>query len=214
MIYRVKSFLPLLLLFVSFAVYVGQYVNDFYVPDSDFFDYREKAISMRNLENPGMSKRPPLYSAIIALTSTVMDGQNRELYAAETINIVCAAISFVLLYFIGRLFIGRWAFLLSWVWALHPSTIRMIIKPKAELLMLALSFWAFWLFIRRKRWAYLVGFAGTMVRYEGACTVAGIGGSEFFTRQNKIKTVLFSFLSLIYLIIWTFFSYKLIYPLN
>ncbi|MDZ7722766.1 MAG: hypothetical protein U5R06_08110 [candidate division KSB1 bacterium] len=206
MICRVKSFLPLLLLFVSFAVYIGQYVNEFYVPDSDFFDYREKAIAMRNLENPGISKRPPLYSALIALTSTPVKGRNRELYATETINLICAAISFVFLYSIGRHFIGRWAFLLVWAWALHPSTIRMIIKPKAELLLLALGFWAFWLFIRRKRWAYLVGFASTTVRYEGACTVAGIGGSEFFTRRNRIKTVSLSLLSLAFLIAWTFLS--------
>ena len=203
---KIKTALSLLFLFISFLVYVSQYVNDFYVPDSDFFDYREKAIAIRNFENPGVSKRPPLYSTLIALISNAFQGRDSELYAAEAINMIAAAMSFFFLYRIARYFIGRWSFLFLWAWALHPSTIRMIIKPKAEVLLLALSCWAFWLFIRQKKVSYVIGFLSTTVRYEGACCISGIGGGEFFTQKNKLKPVLYSFLSLSFLLIWTFLS--------
>ena len=72
----------LILLFAVFAFHLGRHVNDCYVPESDFFDFRDKAVTLRNLVWPDNFKRPPLYAASIALVSTFIPGQNRELYAA------------------------------------------------------------------------------------------------------------------------------------
>ncbi len=203
---KIKSMLPLLVLFALFAIFVAQHFNNFYVPDSDFFDYRDKAISIRNFENPGLSKRPPLYAALIGVTSHLFSGRDRELLAAVSISAAAAMACFYLLYRISFAFLGAWSFLLVWMWALHPTTIRMAMKPKGEMLLLAVTLLAFWLYIRKSRLAYWMGFLGTTIRYEGACAVAGIGGSDFFTRKQKLKPVIYSLLAISFLVIWTFLS--------
>jgi len=195
-----------LILLVVFAIFCGQYFNNFYVPDSDFFDYRDKAIALRHFENPGLSKRPPLYSAAIGAVSFLTNGRDRELFAALFISFASALICLLLLSKITQRMFGTWAFLLVWFWALHPTTIRMAMKPKGEMLLLAISFWAFWLYLKNNRWAYFISFLGTTVRYEGACAVAGVGGGEFFTQKKKLLHAGLSILSIAFLVIWTFLS--------
>jgi len=193
----------LILLFAVFAFHLGRHVNDFYVPESDFFDFRDKAVTLRNLQWPDNFKRPPLYAASIALVSTVIPGHNRELYAAEAIGVAAVLLSLLLFYKIAFHFFGRNAVLLAWLWALHPSTLRMAVKPKSEILVTFFILWAFYLFVKEKKWAYAVAFLASCVRYEGALAIAAVGAADFFTRKEKLKTVLYSLIAGAFILLWT-----------
>jgi len=195
--------ISLVALFALFAFRLGKHVNDFYVPESDFFDFRAKAVSLRNFEWPDSFKRPPLYPAAIAAVSAFIPGKDRELYAAELIGVLAALASLFLFYKIAAHFWGRNAVLLAWLWALHPSTLRMAIKPKSEILVTVLILWALYLFLKEKKWAYAVAFAASCVRYEGALIIAAIGAADFFTHRDKLKTIVWSLLAGAFIVIWT-----------
>lgn len=199
-----QSWIALAILFVAFAMHIGRFVNDFYVPESDFFDFRDKAITLRQGEWPEDFKRPPLYSASIAAISAVIPGPQRELVAAEFIGVVAVLTGFFLFFAISRNLFSYGALLLTWFWAFHPSTVRMAVKPKSEMLVTVLILLAFYLFLKEKRWAYTVGFLASMVRYEGALIIAAIGVADFLTRPHKLRTFFLSLLAVAGILIWTF----------
>lgn len=199
---KTRILLPALLI-VVFAFHIGRHVNDFYVPESDFFDFRDKAIALRALEWPEHFKRPPLYSICLAALSLALSGQHRELYAAEIIGFVAALAGLLFFYKIGRHFFQAGAVLITWLWAFHPSTIRMAIKPKSEILVTVLILWTFYLFLKQKKSAYVLGFFASMVRYEGALIIAAIGIADFFMRREKTKTILYSILAGLPIVVWT-----------
>ena len=192
------------LVLVVFAVHLGRHVNDFYVPESDFFDFRDKAVSLREGEWPDHFKRPPLYSAMIALISAVIPGHHRELIAAEIIGVVSALVSLILLYRIAYTFFPKIAFLFAWFWAFHPSTLRMAIKPKSEMFACLFILWAFYAFIVNKKWAYVIGFLASTVRYEGALIIASIGLAELAIKKERVKTLIRSLLAGSFIVLWTF----------
>lgn len=193
----------LMLLFIVFAWHVGRYVNDFYVPESDFFDFRDKAITLRGGEWPQDFKRPPLFAAALALTSAAVQGPNRELYAAEALGVLAAVFSFFLVYAIARRFFKSAALFVTWLWAFHPSTLRMAVKPKSEMLVTALILLSFYLFLRQKKAAYIAGFFASLVRYEGALIIAAVAAADFFTLPKKFKTVVYALLAGVFIVLWT-----------
>lgn len=192
-----------LLLLSAFTVYLSLHVNDFFVPDSDFFDFRAKAMMLKNFQWPDTFKRPPLYAITIALFSAVIPGPHSELIAAELIGVLCAIFSLFLVYKIAGHFLGKWGFFVAWLWALHPSTLRMAVKPKSEILVTLFILWALYFFINKDRRAYLFAFLATLVRYEGAVLLAAIGAADFFTRGEKVKTVVYAAAACAFIVVWT-----------
>ncbi|MBN1541612.1 glycosyltransferase family 39 protein [candidate division KSB1 bacterium] len=194
-------FLVLLLLF---ALQLLRHVNGFDVPDSDFFDYRQQAIQLRNLSWPDHFKRPPLFQGLIALTSTVFPEPWRELYAAELIIALCAVFSLILVYRIARHFLGgAGGFWVAWIWACHPATLRMAIKPKPEMLTTLLILWAVDLFLRKDRRAYLIAFFATLVRYEGVLAIGAFAFADLFFSKNRLKTLAIAALAISFIVFWT-----------
>lgn len=198
-----KNNLIFLLLFLVFAVQIARHFNDFYVPESDFFDYREKAIDLRHFVEPANFKRPPLFSLSVAALSLPLQGKFRELYAAELIVALSALFSLLLVYSISKHFIGKHAFWLAWIWALHPTTLRMAIKPKPEMFVTVLILWAFDRYLKGDRKAYLIAFAATMVRYEGAIAIAAFAVADLLFSREKIKSLVYAFLAGMPLVLWT-----------
>lgn len=198
-----RQTLILVLLFIVFGVQVGRHINNFYVPESDFFDYRAKAIQLRNFELPENFKRPPLYPISIAIFSLPFQGKFRELYAAEFILVLSAVFSLFFVYRISKYFLGKHAFWVTWLFALHPITLRMTIKPKSEMLVTVLILWAFDRFFKGDRKAYLLAFLASMVRYEGALVIAAFFVTDFFYNKERKKSLIYSVLAGLPLIIWT-----------
>ena len=193
----------MVLLFAVFMFYLSLYVNRFYVPESDFFDYRAKAIELRSLHWPDNFKRPPLYSIAVAAFSVPISGLNRELYSAELIGILAALGSLLLLYRIAHHFLQQHGFWIAWLWALHPTTLRMAIKPKPEILVTFLILWAFYEFLKKERRCYFIAFLATMVRYEGALVIAAFFVADFLFQRKRLRTLLIAFSSGLFILLWT-----------
>ena len=193
----------LILLFAALAVQLGRHFNDFYVPESDFFDYREKAIALRGLEQPENFKRPPLYPVAVAVLSAPLSGKMRELYAAELVVALSALFSLFFVYRIGKYFLGQHAFWLAWLWAMHPTTLRMAVKPKPEMFVTVLILWAFDRFLKGDRKAYLIAFLATMVRYEGAIAILAFFVADFLFTKERVKSFALALLAGLPLVLWT-----------
>ena len=198
-----KNLIALLLLFFAFAVQVVRHANNFYVPESDFFDYKEKAVQISNFDSPDNFKRPPLFPVAIAVFSIPFTGQFRELYAAELIVALSALFSLFFIYRISFRFLGKYAFWLTWVIALHPTTLRMAIKPKPEMFVTVFILWAFDRFLKGDRKAYLLAFLASMVRYEGALLIVAFFVVDFFFNKIWLKSFIYSILAGLPLVLWT-----------
>jgi hypothetical protein len=198
-----KQTIILVLLFLVFAFHVGRHINNFYVPESDFFDYRAKAVNLREFEMPENFKRPPLYPTLIAIVSIPFQGKFRELYAAELIIALSAIFSLFFVYRISSFFLGKRAFWIAWIFALHPITLRMAIKPKPEMLVAVFILWAFDRFLKGDKRAYLLAFFAAMVRYEGALLIVAFFVVDFFCNKERLKSLLFSALAGLPLVFWT-----------
>ncbi|MBN2355831.1 hypothetical protein JXO59_06945 [candidate division KSB1 bacterium] len=191
-------------LFVVFTFQLSLYINQFYVPESDFFDYSDKAIKIRQLQWPEDFKRPPLFSLTIAVVSTFIPGGYRELYSAELIAALAALGCFYVLYKLTAPLGKSYAFLTLWLWCLHPTTIEMAIKPKAEILAAFFILLAFWRYTVDDRKAYLFGTLASLTRYEGAVVLASFFVVDFFTKKEKFKVGLTAIISILPIIVWTF----------
>ena len=201
---RAWWFSAALLLF--FALFLLNHVNHFLVPESDFFDYAEKAVKLRHLEWPDNFKRPPLTSLLIAFISPLIPGKFAELYAAEIISAASALFSLWFLWHIARWLHPASAPWVVWFWALHASTLKLAIKPKGEFLFTCLLLWAFDRFIRRDWRAYGVGFLSSAVRYEGAMAIGAFGLADLVCGRQRLKTVMLTLLSASFLVIWSLLS--------
>ncbi len=198
--------LPITLLFLVFALYLLDHVNDFYVPTSDFFDYADKAVQLKALRFPEHFKRPPLFSLLLALISAPLPGKTAELYAGEALAFLGALGAFVFLYRIGSRLLGRWAIVPVWLWALHPSTLIMALAPKPDMPALMVILWAVDRFLAGDRKAYLLAFAGTLLRYEGAVVIAAFFLCDFFLTREKGKAFLHAMASGAFIVLWTLFQ--------
>jgi len=193
-------------LLVFFALFLLDHVNNFLVPESDFFDYAEKAVKLRHLEWPDNFKRPPLTSLLIAFISPLIPGKFAELYAAEIISAASALFSLWFLWRIARFLHPASAPWVVWFWALHASTLKLAIKPKGEFLFTCLLLWAFDRFVRRDWRAYGAGFLSSAVRYEGAMAIGAFGLADFVFGKQRLKSVLVTALSASFLVIWSLLS--------
>ena len=195
-----RALFALLLLVAAVSFYVR--AGDFYVPDSDFFDYREKAIAYRHFTLPEHLKRPPMYSATIALVSLPLRGRDRELHAAEAINVVAALALLWFLYRLAARYLGQHAFWVAWLMAVSPVTVKMAVKPKAEIFTAALILGALLLHSRNDKKAYLAAFFAALTRYEGFVLVAALAASDLFFSRERWKRLGLGVLAGSGLLVW------------
>ncbi|HFE52509.1 MAG TPA: hypothetical protein ENK07_03645, partial [Bacteroidetes bacterium] len=195
-----RALFALLLLVAAVSFYVR--AGNFYVPDSDFFDYREKAIAYRHFTLPEHLKRPPMYSATIALVSLPLRGRDRELHAAEAINVVAALALLWFLYRLAARYLGQHAFWVAWLMAVSPVTVKMAVKPKAEIFTAALILGALLLHSRNDKKAYLAAFLAALTRYEGFVLVAALAASDLFFSRERWKRLGLGVLAGSGLLVW------------
>ena len=192
----------LVVFLLCFFAYEFYYANNFYVPDSDFFDYRLKAISFLKLELPENIKRPPLYSALIGVFSLFLPFKQNMLYAAEGINLIASVVSLVLIYGIAKRFVGRYALLVVWLTAINPITTKMTVKPKAEILTLLLILIAIYLHLKEHKGSYGSTFLASMTRYEGALLIPIFVLRDFLFKKRRGLTIGLGLLSSTGVMVW------------
>lgn len=175
---------------ILMAMYAWQKVGDYYVPDSDFFDFRHKAQAFQDLTWPENTKRLPMYASSIALISAIIPGSEDELLAAQLINLIAFLGSIIALFFLARKIVGKAGFFVAWLYAIHPVTLKMLVKPKADLLTSFLIILAVLLFMHRRKESYIVVFFAALTRYEGALLIPGFFLVDWLWRKRPLRAVL------------------------
>lgn len=200
----------LLLFFFFIFIFVLRiyYFNYFSVPDSDFFDLRNKAIQLINLNLPESYQRLPLYSLLSGLLSTILPGKEPILFAAELINLVAFPTSSLLLYFISKRFLSQAAFIVLYLFALHPLTIYMTSQPRTELLTVMFVLLGIYLAHRARKAPYLAGFFASLTRYEGFLLIPSLALRDFLFSKRRLFFIVLSLLSCAGIIIWVGLNYQ------
>jgi len=200
--------LLLLLFFVFIFVLRIYYFNYFSVPDSDFFNLRKTATALINLNLPESYQRLPLYSLLSGLLSTILPGKDPILFAAELINLVAFLTSSLLLYFISKRFLGKAAFIVLYLFALHPLSIYMTSQPRTELLTVMFVLLGIYLTHRVCKASYLAGFFASLTRYEGFLLIPSLALRDFLFSKRRLFFIVLRLLSCAGIIIWVGLNYQ------
>ena len=206
--FRILAENKLLIFFILFIFfYFMYYFNNFYVPASDFFAFRESALELRELNLPEDLKRLPLFPLAIGLFSYLLPVEYPVLLAAEIINLVLSLISIVLIYLISSKFLKKLSFLVVWLFALHPMTVWLTTQPLAETLLLFTVLLALYFDICMSRKSYIAAFLSSITRCEGFLLVPVITLKNLIYKNKKASTLIFGLLASIGIILWFFLNF-------
>lgn len=142
------------------------------IPNPDFPGFIGTGKSLLAFHLPDSFKRAPAVGVLQVALSRVIPVANPELTAGWLLNALLSVFNGVLLFLIGRRFIGNPASLVAVVAMLNPWVLIAQVDPVAETTMLFFIFLSFWLMILQSRWVYLSASIASMVRYECAALIA------------------------------------------
>jgi hypothetical protein len=184
------------------------FTNYYYVPDSDFFDIQNTAISFMHFNLPESYQRLPLYSIFMAMLSIILPVKNDLLLAAQLINLIAFIISTVLLFLVSKRLIGKTAFLVTYLYAMHPQTIYLTAQPKAEMLTVMFVLLGIHLSLKTREESYLAAFLASITRYEGSLLIPSLVFRDFMSSKRLFRCLFLGFISSLGLILWLMLNYK------
>ena len=202
-----KYNLFLVILFIFISIHALYYFDYFYVPDSDYFDMREKALSFMNFESPRSYARLPLYPLLMGLLSLILPVKHPVLYAAELTNFAAFLVSCILLYLISKRFLDKYAFIVLYLFALHPLTVHMTVQPRAEMLTVMFVLSGIYLACKESKYAYLAAFLASLTRYEGFFLIPGLVIADIVRTRKFMPNILMGIISSSGLIVWVLLNY-------
>ena len=142
------------------------------IPNPDFPGFIAAGKSLLAFQLPDNFKRAPAVGIFQVLLSRVLPVDNPELTAGWLLNAILSVFNGILLFSLGRRFLGNMAAIVAIVAMLNPWVLVAQVDPVAETTMLFFIFLSFWLMMRRSHWAYLTASIASMVRYECAALIA------------------------------------------
>lgn len=154
------------------------------MPYTDFLEFVECGHAWLGGELPPTFKRAPVFPVLVVALSKLLPGEAPEFHAAEWINAFLLPVNGLLVYLIGRRWLGagaRWA--AAWVLLLPMGlycTAHVIVEPLLTaglLLTVALA-------QRGSRWAYAAAASATLVRYDAAGLILGLALAEWWQRRS------------------------------
>ena len=171
------------------ALYFGHQA----VPNSDFPSFVGVARTILRFEIPANFKRLPGLGILQIGLSKFISGPHPVLTAGWLLNAILHPLSVVLLYLIGKRFLGESALGFALLVAVNPWTIKQLAQPMAETTLMFFTLLTFYLIFRRSYWCYLLAFITTMIRYDAAVLIVAAFITDMFTRKTKKErlTVLF-----------------------
>ena len=190
----------------AFGVYLSiLYFDHQVVPNSDFIAFVQTGHSMWSFELPASFKRAPVLGILQVGLSFFIGGQHPDLTAGWLLNAIMYPILAVLLYLVGRRFLGRTAIWFTLLAILNPFMLQWMRNPIAEIPLIFFMVLTFYFILRRSRWCYLFAAITTMVRYEGAGLIAVALLIDMIEAKNireRGMALLRSFLAFLPLAFW------------
>jgi len=176
-------------------VYSLHFLRHFVFPNPDFAAFLEIGRSWLRFQIPYTMKRAPLFSVITALAGSFFSSPDRHLFGAELYNCFMLPAVMVLIYIIGRKFLGKAAVWVALLACISPWMVRMSSQPLAELTLVAL-FAATCLCIRNHiKWAYLFAMLGSIARWDMAGLIPAVALVDMIRNRKWFKTIILTVLA-------------------
>jgi len=195
---REKRFeIVVLVVILAFGVYKSIALWGAYpIPNPDFPGFISVGKHLLTFQVPEKFKRAPAVG-IFQVLLTYLLGPNNELNAGWLLNAILAPLNIVLIWRIGKKFIGNAAIFLAIVAMLSPWVLRSQVNPIAETTMIFFILITFLSIFKHSNWAYVFASIAAIVRYE--CTVLILIAflMDMVTRKtNKQRLLAFCWTSL------------------
>jgi len=181
------------------------YFGNKVVPIGDFPDIIRVGHELLSFKAPSTFKIAPVVGLLQAALSYFVDGQTPDLTAGWLLNAILHPFTVILLWLIGKRFLGRSAVWFTLVAAINPWLLYMLREPLVETSLLFFVLLTTYLILRRSKWSYLAAAVTTMVRYEGAAlilTAFVMDMIESKNRKERMRAFVYSALATIPLLIW------------
>lgn len=201
-----RAEIAIILILFAFGVYESiLYFGHLVVPNPDFTAFVNVGRQFLAFEIPSSFKRAPVLGILQILLSHLIGGDHPELTAGWLLNAILHPFNIVLIYLVGRYFIGRFSAIVAIITAVNPWIIYYLQEPIAETTLLFCVLLSFYLMMRRSPWCYLAASVASMVRYEGAALifVAFILDLIYCTnRKEKILRFVYAAAASVPLMLW------------
>lgn len=196
----------IILLLLAFGIYQSilfyQYKQ---VPNVDFAAFVKTANALLHFQLPGNFKRVPMLGLLQIGLSQFCPGAHPILTAGWLLNGIFHALSVVLLYRIGKHFLGQNAFFFALLAGINPWMLQMTTDPIAETTLIFFMLLTFDCILRRSWWCYLFAMAACMTRYEGGGLIVVAFVIDMILRdrwKDRIRALIFASLAMLPVLIW------------
>jgi hypothetical protein len=164
------------LLLIAILLVFGAYQSVIYfghqvVPNSDFSSFADTARPLLSFKLPGSLKRVPGLGLLQIGLAQLVGGNHPLLTAGWLLNAILNPLNLVLLYLVGKEFLGRSAVWFALVAGVNPWVLSMLVEPLVETTLVFLILLTFLFILRRSSWCYLFAAMATMIRQEGAALI-------------------------------------------
>jgi hypothetical protein len=159
------------------------------VPNSDFTGFVRVGRQILSFQLPSTYKRLPVLGMLQVCISSLIDGNHPDLTAGWLLNAILHPFNIVLIWLIGRKFVGRTAIWVAIIAAINPWTLRMVADPIVETTLLFFTLLSFYFILGRSKWAYLFASIASMVRYEGALLIFVAFLMDMIYAENKKQRI-------------------------
>jgi hypothetical protein len=191
---RLAEYVAVGLLVAIGLTYSLHFLRHFVFPNPDFAAFLGIGRSWLRLKIPYSMKRAPLFSVITALAGTFFSGPDRNLFGTELYNTVMLPIVCILIYFIGRKFLGKAAFWVAFLACISPWMVRMSSQPLAELTLVALFAAACLCARAHIKWAYLFAMLGSITRWDMAGLIPAVAIVDLIRNRKWPRTIILTVL--------------------
>jgi hypothetical protein len=196
------------LLVVLGLIYSLHFLGHFVRPNPDFISFLQIGQQWLSFRIPYTMKRAPLFTLITVLAGQFSSAPDRYLFGTELYNALMLPTVMVLIYLIGREFLGRAAVWVALLACISPLMVRMSSQPLAELTLVAF-FAATCLCIRSHiKWAYLFAMLGSISRWDMAGLIPAVALVDLIRNRKWTRTIIMTALAsipfgLCMIITWT-----------
>ncbi|MHC4545203.1 MAG: ArnT family glycosyltransferase [Planctomycetota bacterium] len=176
-------------------IYSLHFLGHFVFPNPDFVAFLGIGRRWLHFQIPNSMKRAPLFSVITALAGNFFSTPDRNLFGTELYNAIMLPTVMVLIYLIGRKFLGKAAVWVALLACISPWMVRMSSQPLAELTLVAL-FAATCLCIRTHiKWAYLFAMLGSISRWDMAGLIPAVALVDLIRNRKWSRTIILTALA-------------------
>ena len=155
-------------------VYTFHFIGFFAFPNSDFVTYVRTGQSWLHFEIPRSMKRAPVFSILTVLAGLPFSGPEANLTGTEWLNSLLLPVWMILVYQIGKGFLGRSAVWVALLAGLNPYVIRQSNEVLAEMT-IATVFAATVLCTRKyPKMSYLLAMVCSLTRWDMAAILPAV----------------------------------------